>query len=87
MKMLYNRIIDFAFDAPKKFFEMDKASLKTIRQLKDATGEYLWKPDFSCECIHGTFLDIPILLLKERCLQIKYIFSDGHEHIIKFKID
>ena len=84
--MTYDEIIDFTYDTkPRQIFEMDKNTLNILKPMRDGEGTYFWKPEPNYPNMPGTFLGIPISIAKDKCLQIKYLFADGHEHVIKFE--
>jgi len=83
-KLLPEQILDFYHGSmPRKIWEMDKQSYYSIRTMKDCNGKYLWSPNTRYEDMPGTLFNIPISISEVKCFRIKYIFKDGHEHIVE----
>lgn len=80
-------IIEFLHQhEPRRVWEMDKDTLRAIRQLKDFQGVYLWSPEPNYIDMPGKMLGIPISISKDKCFQLRYLFSDGHSHITHMDI-
>lgn len=76
-------VIDFCSGCvPRKIIEVDNATLAQLRKLRDRTGKYLWMPEPNYKDMPGTLMGIPISIAKGKCFQIRFIFADGHEHIV-----
>ncbi len=80
------KIIDFLIDSkPRQIFEMDSSTLAQVRHLCDADHVYLWTPEPNYTSMPGRLIGVPISISKDKCFQLKFIFKDGHEHVITLK--
>ncbi len=68
---------------PRRIWEVDKNVFDEMRQIKDASGKYLWNPEPNYPDMPGTFMGIEISLAEEDCFQMLLIFPDGDRKVCK----
>ncbi len=62
----------------KRRWEMDYETYQKIRKIYDDTHTYLWKPELTYLCGGpGTLLDIPIVIVESKGLQLRCEFSSS----------
>ena len=82
------QLVDFYHKAsPRKIWEIDKDTLAQVRKLKDSAAIYFWHPEPNYQDMPGTLFGIPISISKDKCFQIKHLFSDGSEHVEKCELE
>lgn len=86
MEINTETLIDFYCKSkPRLVFEIDETTLKTIRTIYGGNGHYLWSPSPLNEYMDGKLLGVDVTVVKEKCFQLRYIFSDGSSQIEKFE--
>lgn len=76
------QLIDFFISTrPRMIWEIDRETLNGIKNLRDGAGVYFWKPEPNYPDMPGTLFGLEISVAREKCFQLKRIFSNGDVHI------
>jgi HK97 family phage major capsid protein len=82
-----NGIIEFYSEAqPRMTWEISECELGYIRTLKDGQGTNLWTAEPNYNHMPGRLVGIPIAISKDKCFQLRFDFSDGHTHVLKYNM-
>lgn len=68
---------------PRVTFECDVDKFRVIRTLQDDDGNYLWRPGEGHAGLNSRYLGMDVRVRPYPCYQIRYVFPDGHEHIVQ----
>lgn len=68
---------------PREIWEIDSHTLQTLSRLKDDAGIFIWTPEPNYASMPGRLFGIPISIAKDKCLQLRFEFLDGHSHVIE----
>lgn len=86
MNKISENLILFLADSVSISWEIDRETLTKIRKLMDSDSRYLWQPSLKLAG-DSTILGFKIVIVKDKCLRLKYKFDDGDEKIFSYNID
>lgn len=88
MKKIAEQIIEALHESiPRKSWEMDKETFDKIHKLHDDDMKYLCARESNYPDKPDTLLGIPIVIMQDKCFQLRFDFPNGSHEVVAVDIE